>query len=161
MTSVQQTCPFLGSDFCSGSSHKAVWFDDWPFTKKYSGSIPENGGSWMATGFVEKNAYKCPSRSLMWWSSLVLKTLTVPAETIPFPKMFHSWQTLLANLTFSSCPIDTSSWTSSKLCTQRIGNPRSISNHLKSIYQGTNSQNPSISGNDFNQVSPQESCHLE
>ena len=46
------------------------------------------------------NAYKYPLTFLKWWSSLVLKTFTVPAETIPSPNLFHSSQTLLANLNF-------------------------------------------------------------
>ena len=43
-------------------------------------------------------AYKYPLTFLKWWSSLFLKTFTVPAETIPSPNLFHSSQTLLANL---------------------------------------------------------------
>ena len=48
----------------------------------------------------EANAYKYPLAFLKWWSSLVLKTFTVSAETIPSPNLFHSSQTLLANLDF-------------------------------------------------------------
>ena len=56
--------------------------------------------SWMAISGEKANAYKYPLRFLKWWSSLVLNTFTVSAETIPSPNLFHSSQTLLANLNF-------------------------------------------------------------
>ena len=55
-------------------------------------------------------AYKYPLTFLKWWSSLVLKAFTVPAETTPSPNLFHSSQTLLQIWT-SPRPNDISSWT--------------------------------------------------
>ena len=39
---------------------------------------------WPSAG-GKANGYKYPITILKWWSSLVLKTFTVPAETIPSP----------------------------------------------------------------------------
>ena len=85
------------------------------------------------------NAYKYPLTFLKWWSSLILKTFTVPAETIPSPNLFHSSQTLLANLNFPTsnrylflnslklCPLLTPSPTTWKnLSGSKFSNPCSM-----------------------------------
>ena len=57
--------------------------------------------SWMAIGREKKQTLINTSLTfLKWWSSFVLKTFTDPAETISSPNLFHSSQTLLANLNF-------------------------------------------------------------
>ena len=57
--------------------------------------------SWMAIGREKKQMLiNTPLTFLKWWSSLILKTFIVFAETIPSPSLFHSSQILLANLNF-------------------------------------------------------------
>ena len=57
--------------------------------------------SMMHTG-MDGHAYKYLLTFLKWWSSLILKTFTVPAETISSPNLFHSSQTLLAIILYFS-----------------------------------------------------------
>ena len=93
--------------------------------------------SWMAIGRGKKHTLI--NTFLKWWSSLILKTFTVPAETIPSPNLFHSSQTLLANLNFPTskrylflnslklCPLLTPSPTTWKnLSGSKFSNPLSI-----------------------------------
>ena len=100
----------------------------------------------------EANAYKYPLTFLKWWSSLILNTFNVSAETIPSPNLFHSSHTLLANLNFP-----TSNrylfLNSLKLCPL----PSSIPNHLEKSIRFQLIK-PSQYLEDLNQVRPQESC---
>ena len=106
---------------------------------------------WLLAG-EKVNTYKYPLPFLKWWSSLILKTFTVPAETIPSTNLFHSSQTLLANLNF---PTSKRSLflNSLKLCPLLAPSPNTWKKSIRVQILKT-PQNLE----DLDQVSPQESC---
>ena len=132
--------------------HMDIRYSTFDFTRIYqdpSMKIP----SWMAIGRgKEANAYKYPLTFLKWWSSLVLKTFTVSAETIPSPNLFP----LLTN---PASKLELPQVQTIPLLEQfkTVPPPSTISNHLKESIRVQILITPQ-NLEDLDQVSPQESC---